>query len=85
MRHTDRAGRLRGVVSRTDVLGPLTRPDAAIRDDVVEHVLRRTLWIGPSEVQVHLDGGVVRAETTNPQAPRCRKEGSCSSRPSATS
>jgi len=56
---TDRAGRLRGVVSRTDVLGPLTRSDAAIRDDVVEHVLRRALWIGPEQVRVHVDGGVV--------------------------
>jgi len=27
----------------------------------------------------------VRAEATNPQAPRCRKEGSCSSGPSETS
>lgn len=56
---TDRAGRLRGVLSRTDVLRPLTRPDAAIRDDVVEHVLRRTLWIEPSQVQVSVAGGLV--------------------------
>jgi CBS domain-containing protein len=56
---TDQAGRLRGVLSRTDVLRPLTRPDAAIRDDVVEHVLRRTLWIEPSQVQVRVDDGVV--------------------------
>jgi len=56
---TDQAGRLRGVVSRTDVLGPLTRSDAAIRDDVIEHVLRRALWIDPAQVQVHVDGGVV--------------------------
>jgi len=56
---TDQAGRLRGVVSRTDVLGPLTRSDAAIRDDVIEHVLRRALWIDPAQVQVHVNGGVV--------------------------
>jgi CBS domain-containing protein len=56
---TDRDGRLRGVLSRTDVLRPLTRPDAAIRDDVVEHVLRRILWIEPTQVQVRVDDGVV--------------------------
>ena len=56
---TDRGGHLRGVVSRADVLRPLTRPDAAIRDDVVEHVLRQSLWIEPAQVQVHVDGGVV--------------------------
>jgi CBS domain-containing protein len=52
-------GRLLGVVSRTDVLRPLTRPDTAIRDDVIEHVLRRTLWIDPDRVHVHVHDGVV--------------------------
>ena len=55
---TDQAGRLRGVVSRTDLLRPMARPDAAIRDDVIEHV-RQVLWIDPIQVQVHVDGGVV--------------------------
>lgn len=56
---TDQDGHLRGIVSRADVLRPLTRSDAAIRDDVVEHVLRRSLWIEPAQVQVRVDGGVV--------------------------
>jgi CBS domain-containing protein len=55
---TDDAGHLRGVVSRTDLLRPLNRRDAAIRADVAEH-LRRVLWIGPVQMQVHVDGGVV--------------------------
>lgn len=52
-------GRLLGVVSRVDVLRPLTRPDTAIRDDVVEQVLRRTLWLDPAQVQAHVRGGTV--------------------------
>ena len=56
---TGEDGRLLGVVSRADVLRPLTRPDAAIRDDVVEHVLRRALWIDPSRVHVDVHDGVV--------------------------
>jgi CBS domain-containing protein len=52
-------GSLLGVVSRADVLRPLTRPDTAIRDDVIEHVLRRTLWIDPSGVHVDVHDGVV--------------------------
>ena len=52
-------GRLLGVVSRADVLRPLTRSDTAIRDDVIDHVLRRTLWIDPSRVHVDVHDGVV--------------------------
>jgi len=52
-------GRLLGVVSRADVLRPLTRPDAAIRADIVERVLRRRLWIDPARVRVDVRGGVV--------------------------
>ncbi|WP_433364809.1 BON domain-containing protein [Actinoplanes sp. CA-142083] len=48
---------VRDVMSREVAAGD--RPDAAIRDDVVEQVLRRTLWIEPEQVQVHVDGGVV--------------------------
>jgi hypothetical protein len=47
---------LAGVISTH---GPYNRPDPAIRQDVVEHVLRRVLWIDPSQVQVHVDAGVV--------------------------
>jgi CBS domain-containing protein len=56
---TDEAGRLLGVVSRADVLRPLTRPDAAIREDVIEQVLRQILWIDPRRVHVDVHDGVV--------------------------
>jgi CBS domain-containing protein len=56
---TDGSGHPLGVVSRADLLKPYTRPDPAIRQDVVDHVLRRVLWIDPSQVQVHVDAGVV--------------------------
>jgi len=42
---TDSSGQLRGIVSRADLLRPYTRPDSAIRQDVIDHVLRRVLWI----------------------------------------
>jgi CBS domain-containing protein len=56
---TDHTGQLLGVVSRTDLLRPFTRPDAAIRQDVIHDVLRRTLWIDPTRVHVDVDAGVV--------------------------
>jgi CBS-domain-containing membrane protein len=54
---TDDAGRLRGIVSRTDLIRPLTRPDEAIEHDIVDE-LRRVLWIEPRQVEVHVEGGV---------------------------
>ena len=54
---TDDAGRLLGIVSRTDLIRPLTRPDEAIRRDIVDE-LRHTLWIDPREVEVQVDAGV---------------------------
>jgi len=54
----DHAGRLLGIVSRTDLIRPLTRPDEAIRQDIIDE-LRHTLWIEPRELQVHVDAGVV--------------------------
>jgi hypothetical protein len=55
---TGEAGQLLGVVSRTDVIRPFTRPDEAIRHDIIDDVLRRRLWIDPSQVPVHVDAGV---------------------------
>jgi len=56
---TDRAGQPLGIVSRADLLRPYTRPDTAIRQDVIDHVLRRVLWIDTNQVQVHVDAGLV--------------------------
>jgi CBS domain-containing protein len=55
---TGRSGQLLGIVSRADLLRLYTRPDTAIRQDIIEHVLRRTMWIGPTEVQVDVAAGV---------------------------
>jgi CBS-domain-containing membrane protein len=54
---TDDAGRLRGIVSRTDLIRPLTRPDEALRRDIIDE-LRRVLWIDPRQVEVHVQAGV---------------------------
>jgi hypothetical protein len=48
-----------GVVSRVDLSRSYARSDTAIRQDVINHVLRRTLWIDTRQVQVHVDAGVV--------------------------
>jgi len=55
---TGRSGRLLGIVSRADLLRLYTRPDTAIRRDIIHHVLRRTMWIGPNEVQADVAAGV---------------------------
>ncbi|HET6533124.1 MAG TPA: CBS domain-containing protein [Actinoplanes sp.] len=55
----DAEGRLVGIVSRRDLLRMHTRPDTDIRDDVIDTVLRRTLWIDPLTVQVDVAHGTV--------------------------
>jgi CBS domain-containing protein len=55
----DDAGRLLGIVSRRDLLRMHTRPDRDIRADVVEQVLRHTLWVDPAAVTVDVDRGSV--------------------------
>lgn len=55
----DDVGRLRGVVSRSDLLKAHGRMDTVIRDEVMQQVLRRTLMIEPGTVQVTVDDGVV--------------------------
>jgi CBS-domain-containing membrane protein len=52
-------GGLRGIVSRSDLLRVYLRPDSEIEDDVVEEVLRRTLWVEPGMVRVRVEQGVV--------------------------
>jgi CBS domain-containing protein len=51
-----RNGRLLGVVSRSDLLRPYGRDDAAIRSEV-EAVVRRRLWIAPEQVGVRVHRG----------------------------
>jgi CBS domain/BON domain len=52
-------GRLRGIVTRSDLLKVHARLDAVIRDEVMQRVLRRTLMIAPGTVQATVDDGVV--------------------------
>lgn len=56
---TDEHGRLRGIVSRSDLLRVHQRPDAQIEQEVIDEVLRRTLWVEPGSVLVDVDRGVV--------------------------
>jgi CBS domain-containing protein len=56
---TDQLGHLRGIVSRADLLRVYLRPDADIVRDVLEEVLRRTLWVEPGTVEVQVRDGVV--------------------------
>jgi CBS domain-containing protein len=49
--------RLIGIVSRRDLLRTYTRPDAAIRHDVIEGVLRQRLSIDPTTVEVRVTDG----------------------------
>ena len=55
---TGRSDRLLDIVSRADLLRPFTRPDTAIRQDIIDHVLLRAMWIDPDEVGVDVTVGV---------------------------
>lgn len=56
----DELGRLAGIVTRSDLLRVYQRPDGEVRDDIVEGVLRRSLWIDTGKVAVDVTGGVAR-------------------------
>jgi CBS domain-containing protein len=48
-----------GVVSRSDVLRLFLRDDAEIRQEVIDDVLLKTMWIDPTELTVTVERGVV--------------------------
>ncbi|AZQ70169.1 CBS domain-containing protein [Streptomyces luteoverticillatus] len=56
----DDAGRLVGLVSRGDLLRVFLRTDRAIREEIIEDVLVRTLRQPPSAVGVEVNHGQVR-------------------------
>lgn len=56
----DEAGRLVGIVARRDLLKMYLRPDAELRREIVDGVLRRLLWMDPVTVKVSVAGGIVR-------------------------
>ena len=61
---TGEGGRLVGVVSATDLLRAFGRLDTEIRADLIEHVLRRTMYVDPDQVHVAVrDGEVILAGT----------------------
>jgi CBS-domain-containing membrane protein len=53
-------GGLVGIVTRADVLKSYLRDDAEILTDVVEGVIRGSMWIDPTTLEVEVDDGVVR-------------------------
>ncbi len=56
----DAGGRPIGIVSRSDLLKAYSRGDSEIREDIVQGVLRDTLWIDPEPLQITVERGVVR-------------------------
>ncbi|MFI0828035.1 CBS domain-containing protein [Streptomyces roseolus] len=55
----DDTGRLAGIISRTDLLRPFLRGDAAIRDEIEHDVLAGTLRLAPGALRATVDDGIV--------------------------
>jgi len=55
----DRDGRVIGIVTRGDLLRVFLRPDSQIREDVVEGLIVKTLWMDPNAIEVRVGNGVV--------------------------
>ena len=62
----DGDGKLRGVISRADVVAAFTRPDDVIEDEILEDVIRRILFLEEGAVDVSVVDGVVTLEGTVP-------------------
>jgi CBS-domain-containing membrane protein len=60
----DFEGRLVGIVSRADVLSVYSRPDADIRQDIIEHVILDALLTDPARFTITVKDGIVTAEGT---------------------
>ncbi|MGW6143429.1 CBS domain-containing protein [Streptomyces sp. NPDC055140] len=60
----DAAGRLIGVLSRSDLVQLYLRRDQSIREEIVEDVLTRTLQLSPSALSVEVNDGVVTLSGT---------------------
>jgi CBS-domain-containing membrane protein len=58
----DETGRLLGIVSRADLLKVFTRPDEAIRSEIINDVIVGDLMMDPSRFLIHVDDGVVVLE-----------------------
>ncbi|MEV0220408.1 CBS domain-containing protein [Streptomyces sp. NPDC050704] len=55
----DEEDRLVGIVTRRDLLQVFLRPDSDIRQEVIDEVLVRTLWLAPRTVTITVTEGVV--------------------------
>ncbi|MGH2734995.1 MAG: CBS domain-containing protein [Actinomycetota bacterium] len=55
----DSSGHVVGIVSRQDLLRPYLQDDERIREEVLENLAKRVLWIDPSTIKVLVDKGVV--------------------------
>jgi CBS domain-containing protein len=55
----DAAGRLVGIVTRSDLVRAFVRDDEEIAEEIRRDVILRTLWIDPSDVEVTVEDGVV--------------------------
>ncbi|MEV5480111.1 MULTISPECIES: CBS domain-containing protein [Streptomyces] len=55
----DEEARLVGMITRRDVLQIFARPDSAIRDEVMDEIVVRALWLSPRSVEVSVHDGLV--------------------------
>lgn len=53
-------GQLLGLVTRADLVRAFVRTDDEIRDEVREEVIRQTLWMDPSDLEITVADGHVR-------------------------
>lgn len=58
----DQTGQLLGIVSRADLLKVFTRPDEAIRRQIISEVIVGDLMMNPSRFVIEVDDGVVVLE-----------------------
>lgn len=58
----EKRGQLLGIVSRADLLKVFTRPDEAIRSEIINDVIVGDLMMNPSRFLIHVDDGVVVLE-----------------------
>ncbi len=59
---TSPEGKVIGIVSRRDLLRVFLRTDVEIRQEILDEIVTRTLWLDPSEIPVAVSDGVVTLE-----------------------